>query len=67
MNTNIKSILNAVMIVWAIMLYLNVGQSAPQTEDVFQTWQFSLDRLLQSLPATTGSTGSIPTIGWYQG
>ncbi|HLO50158.1 MAG TPA: hypothetical protein VK211_17220 [Kamptonema sp.] len=65
MNNNIKLILDAAMIVWAITLYLNAGQPVPQTEDAFQTWQLSLNRFLQSLPMTTGRTGLISTTVWY--
>lgn len=65
MSNSIKSILNAVTIVWAITLYLNAGQFVLQMEDVFHNWQLCLARLLHNLPVTTGATGSIPTTVWY--
>lgn len=66
MSNNIKSILDAVTIVWAITLYLSAGQSAPRMEDVFQAWQLSLNRIKQSLPTTTGNNGLKSTTVWYQ-
>jgi hypothetical protein len=65
MNKHIKSMLNAATVVWVIMLYLNAGQPAPPTADVLQTWQRSLDRLLQTQPMTIGTTGLTPTIASY--
>jgi hypothetical protein len=56
MNNNIKLILNAAMIVWVIILYLNVGQFAPRTAAVSQEKSW-LDRLPQPHPTTTGILG----------
>lgn len=62
MNISIKSILNAVLIVWVITQFLNVGPFALPVEDVFQIYPLPLDHLLKSLLATTGKPGLQPTI-----
>lgn len=64
MSNSIKSMLNAVAIVWVITLYLSVGQPVPRMQAVVQPKYLQLNHLKFS-PATTGTTGSLSTIASY--